>query len=259
MPDGRRVNPKSLAQVYQSQQQQQQNGNGNGNGNTGGAGATTSPSAAINMSGGNSVGSGGNSQLNSINNNNGISINYYNPTTPSAAIPTPKLITPIQSIPNTTSSFNPTTITSPFESPINHHQRAFSSTSPLKSSTTTATSPFTSSIWSTDPRYRSFSHSNTVSRPFFKETINESAIMDDDDDNNDDDDEDDADDDDVFEEDFVPSSLSDLLTPQELKRRGSRPGSNGVRPVLQKPVHQGHRNGEEDEMQFRLEEDWING
>jgi hypothetical protein len=47
-----------------------------------------------------------------------------------------------------------------------------------------------------------------------------------------DDDNNDSDGGDMFEEDFVPSSLSDLLTPQELQRRGSRSSGTTTRPVL---------------------------
>lgn len=95
-------------------------------------------------------------------------------------------------------------------------------------------SPFGTSIWSSSsasnsrvsysnyqygrPFLRTHSHSTTVPGLFSGDTEvtseslpNESAILDYDSD------------DDVIEEDFVPSSLADLLTPQELKRRGSRP------------------------------------
>lgn len=244
LPDGRRVNPKSLAQVYQSQQQQQQQQNAGASGNH-------HLNGANGHNGNNSIHSGLNSNLN---------MNYYPSQTsiPSGSIPTPKMISPIHSnIQSSSSSFNPMSNT--FESTPHHHPRAFSSTSPLKSNM--ATSPFTStSIWSTDPRYRSLSTSNTITRPIFTETINESAIIDDDDDDDNGDDEKSVEDE-LFEEDFVPSSLSDLLTPQELKRRGSRPGSNGVRPQFNKnSVSASGNAGEEDmEMQFKLEEDWING
>lgn len=39
-------------------------------------------------------------------------------------------------------------------------------------------------------------------------------------------------------EDFVPSSLTDLLTEQERKRRGSRPSSSTVPPTLNQSLHQ---------------------
>jgi CCCH-type zinc finger/Zinc finger C-x8-C-x5-C-x3-H type (and similar) len=45
------------------------------------------------------------------------------------------------------------------------------------------------------------------------------------------------DDDDPFEEDFVPSSLTDLLTPQERKRRGSRPSSSLSHTVPAGGIH----------------------
>lgn len=45
------------------------------------------------------------------------------------------------------------------------------------------------------------------------------------------------DDDDPFEEDFVPSSLTDLLTPQERKRRGSRPSSSLAHTLPSSGIH----------------------
>lgn len=56
--------------------------------------------------------------------------------------------------------------------------------------------------------------------------------------------EEEANDNDEVLEDFVPSSLSELLTPQELKRRGSRPTS--ARPVLASV-------SVEDDTQFRMD------
>lgn len=54
----------------------------------------------------------------------------------------------------------------------------------------------------------------------------------------------------MFEEDFVPSSLSDLLTPQERQRRGSRnSGSAANRPVLTL------RSSEDEVTQFKMDED----
>lgn len=55
----------------------------------------------------------------------------------------------------------------------------------------------------------------------------------------------------VFEEDFVPSSLSDLLTPQELQRRGSRPSTTHSK----RPSFGAHSSLHAMETQFDLE--WL--
>lgn len=103
------------------------------------------------------------------------------------------------------------------------------------------------------------SHSAVVRPTYQNSSAFESAIVDDDDD-------DDAEEE-MFE-DFVPSSLSDLLTPQELQRRGSR--SSMSRPsvsfaqlkenVVWEGPPVGAEEGEEDDdeeedTQFKMDED----
>lgn len=187
LPDGRRINPKSLAQVYQNHNSV----------------ASTSPNdgtVAANFS-----------NVTGINNSgmgiSNISISSSGSGSPSAA-----------STANTT-----------------HYM---------------ASSPFSSgSIWSSTPA--TLHHSNSASystrpvlnfstKPFGSSSNYHAEVFED----YTSDIEEEANDNDEVLEDFVPSSLSELLTPQELKRRGSRPTS--ARPVLASV-------SVEDDTQFRMD------
>lgn len=137
---------------------------------------------------------------------------------------------------------------------MNVHPRTLSSTEKA--------SPFRqNSIWSSQPAdsgnskslyYRSASHSAVVRPTSYTQSysaqVNENAVFDDDEDDNED----------MFEEDFVPSSLSDLLTPQELQRRGSRSSFSRpsvapqIRPTWEIPQT---TDVDENEMQFKMDEE----
>lgn len=95
-----------------------------------------------------------------------------------------------------------------------------------------ATSPLNPTIWSPSSSPASFEHSrfrtasgsftrssSSAIMPLVSDQNNESAI----------DSDDEPDTDDV---DYLPGSLTDLLTPQELKRRSSRPSFNSIKPLL---------------------------
>ncbi|AOW01603.1 hypothetical protein B0I72DRAFT_136084 [Yarrowia lipolytica] len=117
---------------------------------------------------------------------------------------------------------------------VNEEQTVGSPGNHLLVGTPTTKTERTTSIWSehhVSSRLNSFNESKPSLGPIGKSGPgNDCAI--------DDDDEADAaavEDDDAgeyIEEDFFPSSLSDLLTPQERKRRGSRPSSSNLpRPI----------------------------
>ncbi|CCH40720.1 hypothetical protein BN7_254 [Wickerhamomyces ciferrii] len=251
LPDGRRVNPKSLAQVYQSQQAQQQQAQQQAqqqvqqqtqNVQNVNQGIISPPNGFITPG----------SSIPISNGFNGGNSNGFNQFVGSQS-QSMNIISPTQQTTNynfnTSSSFD-------HQSPIQYHTRSYTSTSPFQNSIWSQPQTNGNGINGIETKFRSFSHSqigNVSTRPLFTEPINESAILDDDD-------EDDDQSIDVFEEDFVPSSLSDLLTPQELKRRGSRPSSSNVRPQFNQHnsgINNNLGHNDEEEMQFRLEEDWL--
>ncbi|KAH3679402.1 hypothetical protein WICMUC_001022 [Wickerhamomyces mucosus] len=246
LPDGRRVNPKSLAQVYQNHNIQNQNSNkGFFSINTTSATSsqnivqTTTSTESHNLSPNNSYsyGKNGSNDLNSyyssVNQSSNGSLTGTSPT-----------------FNNSYSQTNPNLV--------------FPETSPSYQRTYTNERLSYSSIWNPTPSnngkptFRSASHSSVL-RPFVAPynsvDFSESAILDDEyDDEND-----------VFEEDFVPSSLSDLLTPQELQRRGSRPSSIS-KPFLNFNVPlssqslvesiQSNQTEEIEETQFKMDDEF---
>lgn len=169
LPDGRRVNPKSLAQVYQSANNKSE--------------YSASPQNIVSPKQQNGFNQYDYSPFNRNSFSNSSILYSSTATTPT-------------NHPRTTSM-------------VEQRPATFQSNS-IWSNTISNESSSASSFYAT----RSVSHSAS-----FRPTLNlsamdhESAIVDDDEN-------------DMFEEDFVPSSLSDLLTPQELKRRGSRPSGS---------------------------------
>lgn len=266
LPDGRRVNPKSLAQVYQNHNVSNANGS-QVNGQGSGSGTRRHTQA---------VSTGRNRNVNGYANSQGAnpSSGLTPPTASNAAYSSMIKTSPLPTFGShsTTGSFSSdkNVAASGFpQQELSYSLRALSTAS----ENTLVTNPSfgTGSIWShsittqvatngslpVNPPYRSMSYSGPGTGGYVNQygtstsfhsflAQHESAIADDEeyDDRNS------SDGGDMFEEDFVPSSLSDLLTPQERQRRGSRnSGSAANRPVLTL------RSSEDEVTQFKMDED----
>ncbi|KAH3688919.1 hypothetical protein WICPIJ_000092 [Wickerhamomyces pijperi] len=260
LPDGTRLNPKSLAQVYQNHNIiQNSNGSRRRSSATNGYGANNNSSGNGSVSGRSGV-TGDSNLSNSFQENGGSSYQSNSPI---------DIKNYTQSTPKPTQIDTSYTSTSPAFYQQNYNLASYSQTqtSPIRQSSFSyqemAVSPqyansssftnMSSNIWSTTPNTAStaqtspninraqiinssssiptfqFSAGSFKSGAFSMEVLSGSAIYDEDE-PHDDEDDDAYGRNGVFEEDYIPSSLSDLLTPQELQRRGSRPSTTFKRP-----------------------------